>query len=128
VTLSHLIATIILRPNCNRIVARSGKTITIRRHQWKSHPAKSDAMGLPLVRAAAARNSVPRELSWRHRLPGADYPARHRPRAAMTSGLLGGKFDVGEEIGCLVGIEVWVDRGEHGVRISLGKVELPLVP
>ena len=31
------------------------------------------------------------------------------------------KFDAGQEVGCFRGIEVRMDRDEHGVRIALGK-------
>jgi hypothetical protein len=40
---------------------------------------------------------------------------------ASRSDDLAGQLDAGQEIGCLVGIEVRMDRGEHRVRISVGK-------
>src|SRR5215470_9680519 len=40
------------------------------------------------------------------------------------SDYLAGKFDVGEEIGRIVGIEVWMDRREDRIRIALGKLDV----
>jgi hypothetical protein len=43
----------------------------------------------------------------------------------LTIELLGiGKFDAGQEVGRFRGIEVRVDRDEHGVRIALGKFDV----
>jgi hypothetical protein len=46
------------------------------------------------------------------------------PEAPLGASLATSDFDAGEQIGRLIGKEVRVDRGEHRVRISPGKLNV----